>query len=181
MQEQSLKNCFLIATPNLKDSFFEKTVVYLFEHSEAGAMGLIINKSLRVNLGRILDHLKITKAQEDVINKPILMGGPVGQEHGFVLHDSSESDSEDSIKVTASTETLREIAKGKGPKHYLIMLGYCGWQPSQLENELARNDWLIAPCDFSVLFHTPQNKQWTEAAKLIGVDITHMSDLFGHA
>lgn len=162
--------------PSLSDQNFSKSVIYLYEHTSEGAMGLVINKPLHINLGSVLRHLKI-KITEDIIEThPVLMGGPVGQEHGFVLHESNND-----IVISASKEMLRSIAIGKGPVNFLIALGYTGWGAGQLEQELNHNDWLIAPFDATILFNTPLEDRWRNAARLIGIDINNLSDQIGHA
>lgn len=176
MKATILKNHFLIATPSLQDTNFSKSVIYLYEHSNNGAMGLVINKPLNINLGSVLRHLDIEILDKSVETEPVLMGGPVSQEHGFVLHDEG-----DNIIISASKETLRTIAAGEGPKNYLITLGYSGWQAGQLEYELNRNDWLIAPADPAILFTTSLEERWVKAAQLIGVDIHNLSGQVGHA
>lgn len=176
MKTTSLKNHFLIAMPSLKDTNFNKSVIYLHQHSKKGAMGLVINKPLHVNVGSVLRHLDIEILDKSIETEPVLMGGPVGQEHGFVLHNEGTN-----IIISASKETLRDIAAGKGPKNHLITLGYSGWQPGQLEQELIRNDWLIAPLNHSILFSEPLDNRWEQAAKLIGVDINNLSGQMGHA
>lgn len=180
METDTLKDHFLIAMPVLRDSTFEKSVIYLYEHSADGAMGLVINKPLQITLGNVLDHLDIESSSEEVETFPVLMGGPVGQEHGFVVHEI-KSESETQIVISASKEILRSIAKGKGPDNFLVTLGYAGWEAGQIEAEIRRNDWLVAPFNADILFNTPIEKRWEAAAKLIGVDINRLSDQTGHA
>ena len=172
----SLANHFLVALPSLEDANFSKAVIYIYEHNEEGAMGLIINKPLTMHLSDVLDHLNITTKLKEVATQQVMMGGPVGQEHGFVLY---EEDSE--LFLSSSKETLVTIANGQGPQHYVVTLGYAGWQTGQLELELQRNDWLIVPCEISILFGTPVEERWRATAKIIGVDIERMSDKVGHA
>ena len=172
----SLANHFLVALPSLEDSNFSKAVVYIYEHNEEGAMGLIINKPLAMQLNDVLQHLNITTQSQEVASQSVMMGGPVGQEHGFVLY---EEDTE--LFLSSSKETLTAIANHEGPKRYLVSLGYSGWQTGQLELELQRNDWLIVPCENSILFDTPAEERWRATAKIIGVDIERMSAQVGHA
>ena len=173
----SLANHFLVALPSLEDPNFSKSVVYIYEHNEEGAMGLIINKPLTMQLQDVLQHLDIDTPSSSVGEQAVMMGGPIGQEHGFVLY---EEDSE--IFLSSSKETLVAIAKGEGPKHYIVTLGYAGWQSGQIEQELQRNDWLIVPCENSnILFNTPIDERWRATAKIIGVDIERISNQTGHA
>ncbi len=181
MKSVTLKNHFLVATPALKNSIFSKSVIYLYEHSDEGSMGLVINKHLNITLENVLNHLEIDIASEKVRRIPVLMGGPIGQEHGFVIYEQRDPSESEKIVISASKETLRQIATSKGPKRYLVMLGYTGWDAGQLEEELARNDWVIAPFDLGLLFDVPIDERWHKAAELIGFDITKMSDFTGNA
>jgi len=179
---ENLTNHLLIAMPTLKDTIFTKSVVYLYEHSPEGAMGIVINKSLQITLGNLLQHLDITVKDELIAATPVLTGGPVGPEQGFVIHSPlKKNDDQRDIIITASKEILREIGQGKGPSSFIITLGYSGWEGGQLEKEIHRNDWLIAPFNEDILFSTPIVKRWQAAAKTIGVDINNLSDQIGHA
>lgn len=184
MDSRHFRHHFLIAMPTLKDSNFTRAVIYLYEHDDEGAMGLAINKPLDITLGNVLRHLDIEPTDKHAENAPVLMGGPVGQEHGFVIHDNvafGGEVQEEGITISASKEILRDIAKGKGPEHYLVALGYSGWEAGQLELEIQRNDWLVAPFDPSILFSTSIDRRWVNAAKLLGIDINRLSDQIGHA
>lgn len=172
----SLANHFLVALPNLEDPNFSKAVVYIYEHNEEGAMGLIINKPLNMQLHDVLQHLNIDTKSIEVLNQPVMMGGPVGQEHGFVLYEEGNE-----LFLSSSKETLISIAQNKGPKHFLVTLGYAGWQAGQLELELQQNDWLIVPCENHILFNTAADDRWQATAKIIGIDIERMSRQVGHA
>lgn len=169
--------------PSLRDSNFSKSVVYLYEHTDKGAMGLMINKPLEITLGNVLRHLKIKIRDESIGTYPVFLGGPVNQEQGFVLYQNSSTSKKTNTKIiiSASKEFLETIAIGKGPKDFMIALGYAGWSAGQLEKELNANDWLIVPANSSVLFTTPVEKRWEAAAKLMGVDINQLSDQVGHA
>lgn len=173
----SLANHFLVALPTLDDPNFFRAVVYIYEHNEEGAMGLIVNKPLEMEVQDVLQHLHIQTKILEVSKQAVMMGGPIGQEHGFVLYEE-----EGEIFLSSSKETLITIAKGEGPQHYLITLGYSGWQSGQVEQELQRNDWLIVPCeDPNLLFETPVEDRWRVIAKIIGVDIDRISGQTGHA
>ncbi len=181
-QTKTLKNHFLIATPKLQDVNFSKAVIYLYEHSKDGAMGIVINKPLQVTLGSILQHLDITTSSKPVKNKAVLMGGPVGPEQGLVTHKVVDSKNKsEKIIISGSKETLKAIAQGRGPECFIITLGYSGWQSGQLEQEIGRDDWLIAPFESSIIFETPIEKRWQKAAKLLGIDINQLSGQIGHA
>lgn len=178
-----LSHHFLVAMPTLVDTNFHKSVVYIYDHTDEGALGIIINKPLQINLGNVLNHLDIAITKEEVSDYPVLMGGPVGQEHGFIIYDQEHKDPEDDaeIVVSASKDILKDIATGQGPKNFLVTLGYSGWEPGQLEKEIARNDWLIVPFDRDILFNTEIEERWQNTAALIGVDINQLSDQVGHA
>lgn len=166
--------------PSLKDQIFGKSVIYIHENNQDGAMGMIINKPLQINLGGILEHLAIPSELETVNDLPVLMGGPVGQEHGFVLHPAPHS-KQKRLRISPSKELLKQIATGQGPSPFTVVLGYAGWEPQQLEREIQRNDWLVAPFDESIVFDTPLEQRWYRAAQLLGVDPTTLSSLTGHA
>ncbi|WP_423063225.1 YqgE/AlgH family protein [Candidiatus Paracoxiella cheracis] len=178
-----LTNHFLVAMPNLVDLNFTRAVVYLYEHTKDGALGMIINQPLQINLGSVLNHLDISVTKTELADYPVFMGGPVGQEHGFIIYDQEAKGPNDAkeLLVSASKEMLQEIAAGKGPNDFIITLGYSGWESGQLEREIARNDWLIVPYNRDILFKTPIEKRWQDTAALIGVDILHLSDQVGHA
>lgn len=185
MKADILTNHFLVAMPSLKDENFSKSVVYIYEHSKDGALGMIINKPLQINLGNVLEHLNIATDETDdiVINHNVLMGGPVGQEHGFIIYrgDPAGPSNAEEIMVSASKEMLKDISTGVGPKDFLITLGYSGWDSGQLEHEIARNDWLIAKYHEEILFDAPLEKRWAAAAASIGVNVNQLSDQIGHA
>lgn len=176
LSKTSLAHHFLVALPSLEDPSFSKSVIYLYEHNEEGAMGLIINKPLNMQLKEVLQHLNISTNLDEVAAHPVMMGGPVSQEHGFVLY---EEDNE--LFLSSSKDTLIDIANGRGSKQYLITLGYAGWQTGQLEAELQRNDWLIIQYEREIVFSVPSDKRWQAAAQLIGVDIEKISGQSGHA
>ncbi len=181
-QTENLTHHYLIAMPSLHDIHFSRAVVYIAEHSEEGAMGFIINKPLHVALGTVLSHLNMQSKNQLIEETPVFMGGPVGQEHGFVIHDerSKEATSADII-VSASKEVLQEIANGQGPPNYLIALGYSAWEAFQLEQEIQQNDWLVVPFSPEILFEVPIEERWSAAALLLEIDIHQLSDQTGHA
>ena len=185
MQPISFKNQFIISMPALTDPNFNRAVIFLCEHNEEGAMGLMINKPLNVQLGGVLEHLEIDAGNNDISaieNIPIYMGGPVGQEHGFVIHEPyREDEGADDLVISASRDTLTDIAKGAGPSQYLVALGYTGWGGGQLEEEINGNDWLVAPYDKDIIFKTPTDSRWQRAIELLGIDINQLSSQVGHA
>ena len=185
---QSFKNHFLVAMPNMEDPNFQRAVTYICEHDENGAIGIVINKPVPITLGEILHNLKIPVADNRVEQYPVLFGGPVAQEQGFVLHstkagvlvDENLLDN-DKIVVSSSKKTLKTIADGQGPTDLIFTLGYASWVEGQLETEIGDNAWLVTPADNDILFHVPFNKRWQVAASLIGVDFAWLSSDAGHA
>lgn len=186
MQQTYLTNQFLIAMPSLKDPNFEKTVTYICAHDEEGAMGIVINKPLDIDLAEIFEQMDIHADNPDANNKRVFQGGPVHTNRGFILHHASkEWDSSivvsDEICVTTSKDILEAIATGNGPDESLIALGYAGWAGGQLEQEMMDNTWLSGPSDLEVIFNTPFEQCWQSAADHMGVDIEKLSSDIGHA
>ena len=182
----SLKNSFLIAMLSLDDPFFHQSVVYVCEHNEEGAMGLIVNRPSKIMLTELLDHLKLAHNTQITDSKPILFGGPVAKNQGLVLHDNSHDDKSsiaitETIFLSTSTDILTTIGQGQGPKNSLITLGYANWQAGQLEQEIADNDWLTVTANDDILFHTTGLQSWQKAAALLGVNIDLMPNIIGHA
>lgn len=182
----SLSNHFLIAMPSLSDPNFHHTTTYLCEHNDEGALGIVINRPTETQLADILHHMDIKTDIEAVAMQPVYMGGPVQNDRGFVLHEpvgnwEATLRITDSIGLTSSRDILEAIARGAGPQHALISLGYAGWGGGQLEEELAANAWLNGPASSKVVFETPVEQRWAAAAALIGVDLNLLSGEAGHA
>lgn len=185
-QTESLKNQLLIAMPTLRDQNFSRTVTYICEHGEQGAMGIVLNRPTDLSLADVLRHMQIEGGMGDAGEQIVYLGGPVEEERGFVLHShTSPWDStlavNDEISVTTSRDILEAMARGEGPTHTLVALGYAGWGAGQLERELQENAWLSGPCDKSILFELPADKRWEAAARLLGVDLNLLSSEAGHA
>ena len=186
MQTTSLTNHFLIAMPALADPNFYHTVTYICAHNEDGAMGIIINRPLGLSLGEVLQQMQVSASSDHIVHMPIYQGGPVQAERGFVLHqplkkwDSCIEITGD-IGLATSRDILRAVACGEGPENILIALGYAGWAPGQLEQEIMGNAWLNAPADIDVIFHTPIEQRWHAAAGLMGIDLEKLSIDVGHA
>lgn len=181
-----LTHHFLIAMPALADPNFSQTVTYISEHNANGALGLVINRPLALTFGQLLQHLKMTTDQPEIAALPIHHGGPVQPEQGFVLHRplgqwGTTLRISDEVGVTTSRDILQAIAQGEGPEQWLIALGYAGWGPGQLEQELAGNTWLSVPADSDILFRIPCEQRWRAAAALLGVDLILLSTDAGHA
>jgi len=182
----SLTNHFLIAMPGLQDPNFSRTVTYVCEHTEQGAMGIVINRPMEIRLGEVLAQLEIASSDQRTLDTLVYLGGPVQPDRGFVLHSAGEGfDSTLSItpeiSVTTSRDVLEAIADGKGPDHKLVALGYAGWGGGQLEEEMSANSWLSGPADEEIIFSLPAEARWQAAAHLLGVDLNLLSGEAGHA
>lgn len=182
----SLENHLLIAMPSLGDSFFNRTVTYICEHNEEGAMGLIINLPVNVTLNELLSQLDTDKQNLPELEQMVLTGGPVSPDRGFVLHSpqkgwSSSLALSDEVMITTSKDILMALGTELSPPDYLVTLGYAGWGPGQLEQEIQENSWLTTPADSDILFKTPIEQRWQKAAKQLGIDVAHLSSEIGHA
>ncbi len=184
--QDSLTNNLLIAMPGMADPNFNSTVTLVCEHNAEGALGIVINRPMEMNLGGLFEQLSLDQSDQELANAPILDGGPVGRERGFVLHnphgtfETSVAVSDD-IQLTLSRDVLDAMAAGSGPDKSLVALGYAGWEAGQLETEMLHNTWLSVPANPEIIFDVPFNDRWTVAAKTIGVDISQMSSHAGHA
>lgn len=181
----SLRNHFLIAMPGLKDPLFSKSVTYICDHSPEGAMGIVINQPLNISLAEVFDQLELENTS-DLGKCPVLAGGPVNVQRGFVLH-RDEGQWESTMKITqevnltASRDIVAAIANDKGPKNAQFALGYAGWSPGQLEEEITANSWLTLPADISIIFDVPIVERWAAASKHLGIDLNLISATAGHA
>jgi putative transcriptional regulator len=181
-----LRDHFLLAMPCLTEGIFSQSITYICEHGESGAMGIVINRPLDLSVSEIFEHLQIS-AGPDFSCEPVMAGGPVQMDHGFVLHRYCDKGWEASLKVTAevtlttSRDILRAIAIGEGPRDHLIALGYAGWGAGQLEQELADNSWLALPGSSDVIFSTPSDQRLGAAAAQLGIDMNLISGQAGHA
>lgn len=182
----NLGNHFLIAMPSMDDPNFSQAVIYVCEHNESGALGLVINRPTNIHLMEVLSQLEI-KIDNPLINElPILFGGPLHQERGFVIHRPSGTwrssfTTSDEIVVTTSRDILEAIAKEEGPQEMLIVLGFAGWEAGQLEEEMSKNIWLCVPATSDIIFNTPFEQRWHAAVKLLGFDVNSISTDVGHA
>lgn len=182
-----LSSELLIAMPSLRDSQFARSAIFVCQHSEDGAMGLQINRLSEYRLGDVLGHMQLSSELPDVIDAPVLVGGPVQPERGFVLHSpggkwESSFRITDAISVTTSRDILAAIAVGEGPAQVLVALGYAGWSAGQIEQELRENAWLTAPSNTQILFETPLDERWQAAAALVGIgSLVQLSSYAGHA
>ncbi|MEL7525736.1 MAG: YqgE/AlgH family protein [Pseudomonadota bacterium] len=193
-ETDSLEGQFLIAMPSMADSRFEHSVIYLCSHSDQGAMGLVVNQIARhLSLEELLIQLDILN-DESAIRLPdsvrdmnVHKGGPVEVERGFVLHsddfmlNQSTLTIDNGICLTATLEILRALAQGDGPEQAILALGYAGWAPGQLENEIQANGWLTAPADPEILFDTDFGAKWHRALGSMGIDPAMLYTDAGHA
>lgn len=184
--KDSLSNQLLIAMPGMADPNFTTTVTLICEHNSEGALGIVINRPMDMNLGGLFEQLDLIQAEGSLASLPILNGGPVARERGFVLHEpgpafeSTVAVSPD-IQLTLSRDVLDSMAAGSGPEKSLIALGYAGWDSGQLEEEILSNAWLTVPATPEVIFDVPFADRWSVAAQSIGIDISKMSADAGHA
>ena len=185
-----LTNQFLIAMPGMADDNFAGSVVYLCEHTERGALGLVINKPIDINLRNLFEKVEISLDSQELADQPVYYGGPVQTERGFVLHERQQGGTapynstmsvRGGLEMTTSKDVLEALAGGSGPKKVLITLGYSGWQPGQLEDELGRNGWLTVNADPAVIFDTPIEQRYDRAVSLLGFDPRMLSQEAGHA
>ena len=185
-----LTNQFLIAMPGMVDETFAGTVVYLCEHNEKGAVGLVINKPVDIKLGNLFEKVELKLERSELAEQPVFFGGPVQTERGFVLHEklgdgqahyNSTMSVPGGLEMTTSKDVLEAMAEGSGPSKVLVTLGYSGWQPGQLEDELGRNGWLTVSADPKIIFDTPIEKRYDGALSLLGIDPRMLSQEAGHA
>ena len=186
MKAANLTNNFIIAMPSLVDDNFNHTVTYICEHNENGSFGIVINRITDVTLDEVIHQMNIETSEPIAREKHIYHGGPVQQERGFILHCplgewSSSLKINDQIALTTSRDILEAIAHDEGPEKSIIALGYAGWSPGQLEQELANNTWLNCPADEQIIFDIPAEKRWQSAADLLGIDLQLLSNDTGHA
>lgn len=191
----NLTHHFLIAMPGLEDETFSRSVVYLCEHSARGALGLVINKPSDINLKNLFDKVDLPLRRADLSESPVLQGGPVQTERGFVLHEAvvaTPPDEGESIyastmtipgglEMTTSKDVLEALSTGAGPKKVLVSLGYAAWGEGQLESELAENSWLTVEADTAVIFDTPIAERYDRALLLLGLQSWMLSPEAGHA
>ena len=207
----NLTHHFLIAMPGLEDATFAKSVVYLCEHSERGTLGLVINKPSDLSMTGLFEKVDLPLYRQDLINAPVLQGGPVHTERGFVLHEAmiahpsdtlTEADALSAVsdpapaqesvyastmvipgglEMTTSKDVLEALSTGAGPRRVLVSLGYAAWGEGQLESELAENNWLTVGADAHVIFDTPIEQRYERAMKLLGLEPWMLSNDVGHS
>ena len=187
----NLTHHFLIAMPGLQDETFAKSVIYMCEHSERGALGLVINKPSDINLKKLFDKVELPLHREDLTQTPVFQGGPVQTERGFVLHESVMPGSESvyastmtipgGLEMTTSKDVLEALSTGYGPRKVFVSLGYSSWGKGQLESEISDNSWLTVAADPAVIFDTPVDQRYAKALMLLGLESWMLSPEAGHS
>jgi len=186
MQSVNLTHHFLIAMPSMVDPNFARTLTYICEHNEQGALGLVVNRPIDMTLSGLLDQVEIDPQDCRWGQLPVYFGGPVQVDRGFVLHRPAGSWQSTltvnaDIGLTTSKDILEAVAQGGGPDQLLVSLGYSGWAAGQLEQELGQNAWLTVAADADVVFNVPPERRFQAAMDLLGIDLTRLSDDVGHA
>ena len=189
----NLTNHFLIALPGLSDELFGRSVVYMCEHSDRGALGLVINKPSDILLPRLFEKVDLPLGRADLAQQPVFQGGPVQTERGFVLHDAIEAGTEGEsvyastmtipggLEMTTSKDVLEAMASGAGPRRVFVTLGYASWGKGQLESEITENSWLTVEADPALIFDTPVAERYEKAMALLGLQPWMLSPDAGHA
>ena len=182
----NLSNHFLIAMPSMHDPIFGGSVVYLCEHNERGALGVVINKPMDITIDHLLERLNMKLEIPAPIRKPVMFGGPVQEDRGFVLHSpdaefTSMLKISDQVAFTTSRDVLEAIASGTGPERMLVSIGYAGWSAGQLEDEISHNGWLTVAADPAIMFDLPIHERDNAAVRLLGFDPSRLASEVGHA
>jgi putative transcriptional regulator len=185
----NLANHFLIAMPSVQDPIFGGTVVYVCEHNDNGVLGVVINKPTDMTMEVLFERVDLELSSDvprSVVDEPIMFGGPVQDDRGFVLHTpgarySSSLTVTEEVAFTTSIDVLEAVARGTGPSRMLVSIGYAGWSPGQLEDEISRNGWLTVGADTRILFDVPVEERYMAAIKLLGFDPLMLASEAGHA
>jgi putative transcriptional regulator len=186
----NLTNQFLIAMPSVRDETFSRAVIYLCEHNEKGALGLVINKPSDIKVRNLFEKVELELDRDELAEEPVFYGGPVQTERGFVLHHklgegfpkySSSLSIPGGLEMTTSKDVLEALAAGTGPHKVLITLGYAGWGAGQLEEELGKNGWISVSAEPGIIFDTPVDERYDKALQLLGIDAAMLSADAGHA
>ena len=188
MKGSYLKGNIICALPQLKDIFFSRSIIYISHHNNGGAVGIVLNyKIMTIKAAKLFEKLNIGNVSKNFENDFLFhVGGPLNQNNGFILH-TKDYESKNTIKVskqvklTCSTEIIVDIAKNKGPKQFFISLGYSGWGPGQLEEEIKNNSWINIKEELDLLFDIDSEKKWSKAIKKTGIDFTKFSSFSGNA
>lgn len=191
LPELNLVNHFLIAMPSMLDPVFGGSVVYVCEHNANGALGVVINKPTDMTMQTLFEHIELSlngdiERNSPMKSRPIMFGGPVQDDRGFVLHTpsghySSSLKVTDEVAFTTSIDVLEAVATGGGPQRLMVSIGYSGWSPGQLEDEIARNGWLTVSADPRIMFEIPIEERYAAAMRLLGIDPSLLTSEAGHA
>jgi putative transcriptional regulator len=188
----NLANHFLVAMPGMKDPYFQRSVIYVCEHNDEGAMGIMISTPIDVTVANMLKQIQVElpiasqTTHSKSLDEPVLNGGPVSEDRGFILHNPKDQYQSSiqitgRVSVTTSKDILAVLGTDAQPENYIVALGYSGWSAGQLETELAENSWLTIEADPSVIFDTPVEERWSSAVGMLGFDIAQLSADVGHA
>jgi putative transcriptional regulator len=185
MQTINLTSHFLIAMPAMSDPNFSRTLTFVCEHNERGALGIVVNRPIDVTLSALFRQVEIPLGQGLLADQPVYFGGPVQFDHGFVLHRPvgawKSTLPVGEIGLTTSRDILEAMAGGHGPSEQIVALGYAGWAAGQLEDEILRNGWLTVPADTDVIFSLPPEARYDAAMHALGVSPANLSEEAGHA
>ncbi len=186
----NLANHFLVAMPGMQDPFFHRAVIYICEHNEDGAMGLVVNAPIDLTIATMLDRVDVEplypRIHQESLEAAVLSGGPIAEDRGFILHEPRDNyhsslQMTQQLSMTTSKDILAVLGTEAEPKNYIVVLGYSGWTPGQLEKELAENSWLTVEADPKVIFETPVQERWHKAVKMLGIEPAQLSVDMGHA
>jgi putative transcriptional regulator len=186
MSSINLTHHFLIAMPNMADPHFSRTLTYICEHNDQGALGLVVNRPIDMTLQALFERLSLPLTGSAVSDAPIYYGGPVQTDRGFVLHEPAGNWQAtlrvgEAIGLTTSKDILEAVGRGEGPDRLLVTLGYAGWSAGQLEHELSQNAWLTVEARDAILFDVPAEERLPAAMELLGIDFARLQDEAGHA
>ncbi len=188
----NLTHHFLIAMPGVSDEPFVRSVVYMCEHSQRGALGLVINKPSDISLKNLFDKVEMPLRRQDLSDAPVFQGGPVQVERGFVLHETMSTGTDESaygstmsipggLEMTTSKDILEALSTGAGPRKVFVSLGYSAWAEGQLESEIGENSWLTVQADPALIFDTPIEQRYEKALGLLGLQSWMLASGVGHA
>ena len=190
MSSINLTNHFLIAMPNMADPYFARTLTYVCEHNDQGALGIVVNRPIDMTLQALFERLSLSLKDHAYADAPIYFGGPVQTDRGFVLHLPAGRVAGDAqgdrgkggaIGLTTSKDILEAVGRGEGPAKMLVSLGYAGWSAGQIEHELKQNAWLTVEAKDAILFDLPADERLPAAMDLLGLDYARLADQAGHA
>lgn len=185
MQTINLTSHFLIAMPAMSDPNFSRTLTFICEHNERGALGIVVNRPIEVTLASLFRQVEIAAPESPIADEPVFYGGPVQFDHGFVLHRPvgawKSTLPVGEIGLTTSRDILEAMSAGQGPRQHLVALGYAGWAPGQIEDEIRRNGWLTVEANLDLIFDLPPEARYEAAMHSLGVNAANLSEEAGHA